>query len=193
MTRQRIGDLLVELGFITRQQLAFALAEQRARGQRLGEILLGLRLIDRRQLRHALAEQWFRWVCGTVGSAFVLLHSPTALAETARGVLAVSATVVNKAAVAAPRLEIRTARNQPAAASIAVSCAAGGLLRSGLERIPFDATAGGPAPPSASQGTGGNAVACGTEPRELSIPLDAGGARHAGGSAADRLVLVISF
>jgi hypothetical protein len=195
LTQHRIGDLLVELGFITRQQLALALAEQGRRGQRLGEVLLGLRFIDHRQLRQALAEQWFRWFFGTVGSAFVLLQSPTALAETARGVLTVSATVVNKAAVAAPRLEIRTARDRSsAAASIEVSCAAGGLLRGGLESAVFDpaAPAGGRAGPGTPRAAEAKAVPCGTEPRQLSIPVDAG-ARDAAANPVDRLVLVISF
>jgi hypothetical protein len=47
-------------------------------------------------------------------------------------------------------------------------------------------------PSAPSRATAGTAVACGTEPRELSIPVEAG-ARHAGGDQADRLVLVISF
>ncbi|MDR7400815.1 MAG: GspE/PulE family protein [Armatimonadota bacterium] len=55
--RKRIGDILVETGVITPQQLAEALAQQRRTRERLGRILVEQGAATERQLAQALAAQ----------------------------------------------------------------------------------------------------------------------------------------
>jgi hypothetical protein len=55
--RSRLGDVLVEAGVLSREQLAKALAEQLAWGGRLGQILLNLGLVEERTLASAIARQ----------------------------------------------------------------------------------------------------------------------------------------
>ena len=55
--RGQLGDYLVEQGWITREQLEEALAEQRQTGKRIGEILVTRGWITRAQLQAALAAQ----------------------------------------------------------------------------------------------------------------------------------------
>lgn len=55
--RIRLGDLLVENGIITQQQLDTALAEQKKTGQRLGRSLVDLGYIDDRALLDFLSRQ----------------------------------------------------------------------------------------------------------------------------------------
>ncbi len=54
---RRLGEILVERGALTDEQLGAALAEQAAAGRRLGEILVDRGLLDERGVRWALAEQ----------------------------------------------------------------------------------------------------------------------------------------
>jgi type IV pilus assembly protein PilB len=63
LQRTRIGELLLQLGFITPEDLAAGLALQRQGGRRLGEVLIGLGLISEAKLAKALhrqtgAEEW---------------------------------------------------------------------------------------------------------------------------------------
>ena len=55
-TRQRLGDVLLQHGLVTREQLDEALARHRGSGRRLGEVLLSLGAITREQLTWALSE-----------------------------------------------------------------------------------------------------------------------------------------
>ena len=55
--RPRLGDLLVDLGFIDEAQLDVALAKQRGEGGRLGKILVESAVITEDRLVHALARQ----------------------------------------------------------------------------------------------------------------------------------------
>lgn len=54
--RKRIGDLLVERGLISADQLRIALMEQRQRGQPIGQILVQLGFLTEDTLREALSE-----------------------------------------------------------------------------------------------------------------------------------------
>ena len=54
---ERLGDLLVQRGFVTAEALQDALANQAERGGRLGEILLGQKAISEVQLQQVLAHQ----------------------------------------------------------------------------------------------------------------------------------------
>lgn len=54
---QRLGELLLEQGIVTREQLDYALKMQRAAGLRLGEALIQLGYASREQVRQALLLQ----------------------------------------------------------------------------------------------------------------------------------------
>jgi uncharacterized small protein (DUF1192 family) len=56
--RQKIGELFLEKGLLTRADLEDALDEQKTSGKPLGEILVNRRLIDRMHLASALSKQW---------------------------------------------------------------------------------------------------------------------------------------
>ena len=53
----RLGDLLIDQGFITHDHLDFTLQEQNATGERMGECLMRLGLITDSDLALVLAEQ----------------------------------------------------------------------------------------------------------------------------------------
>lgn len=55
--RRQLGNLLVETGVITHQQLIEALAEQRRGGERLGRVLVRLGFVTEREITSALEEQ----------------------------------------------------------------------------------------------------------------------------------------
>jgi type IV pilus assembly protein PilB len=57
-TRARLGELLVEQGVLTSQQLDAALASQQSSELQLGSILVAQGLLDERGLTGALAAQW---------------------------------------------------------------------------------------------------------------------------------------
>ena len=57
-TRRRIGEILVELGLVTEEQISSALEEQRATGTRLGDVLLKSGYVMPRDLVRALAVQF---------------------------------------------------------------------------------------------------------------------------------------
>ncbi len=57
-TRRRIGEVLVDLGFISVDDIERALDLQRSSGRRLGEVLTGEGLVSSRQLLQALAQQF---------------------------------------------------------------------------------------------------------------------------------------
>jgi murein DD-endopeptidase MepM/ murein hydrolase activator NlpD len=64
----RVGDLLIQKGLITADNLRQALLEQQESHEKLGEILIQQGVLTRRQLKAALSEQrWRNWV-----AAFVL-------------------------------------------------------------------------------------------------------------------------
>lgn len=57
MARKKIGDLLVENGFITPEQLHGALKEQASTGNRLGNILIDKGFVTEDQLVHTISER----------------------------------------------------------------------------------------------------------------------------------------
>lgn len=74
----RIGDLLVDSGVITQEQLLAALAEQKETGHKLGAILLRQNSVSAMQLYHRLALQYLYKVSAIVLGALVMLTSPSA-------------------------------------------------------------------------------------------------------------------
>jgi len=56
--RRPIGEIFVELGFITQDQLEGALVVQKTTGARIGEILVEQGILTRLDLASALAEHW---------------------------------------------------------------------------------------------------------------------------------------
>jgi type IV pilus assembly protein PilB len=57
MPRKRIGDILVEKGYITSQQLEEGILKQQATGQRLGDLLVESGLITEDQLLDAISDR----------------------------------------------------------------------------------------------------------------------------------------
>ncbi|RME24729.1 MAG: type II secretion system protein GspE, partial [Candidatus Zixiibacteriota bacterium] len=56
-SRKKLGDLLVERGYITPEQLADALREQELTGERIGTILINREMITQEQLIDAISER----------------------------------------------------------------------------------------------------------------------------------------
>jgi hypothetical protein len=56
-TRTRIGEILIDYGLITEEQLVRSLIEQALRGKRLGEVLIEMGAVTAEQVRFALARQ----------------------------------------------------------------------------------------------------------------------------------------
>jgi uncharacterized coiled-coil protein SlyX len=56
--KRRLGDIIVERGLITAEQLDEALAEQRESGAKLGEVLVALGFLTRVALAGVITEQW---------------------------------------------------------------------------------------------------------------------------------------
>ncbi len=133
--RQRIGDLLVELGAVSQSQLAQGLAAQRKGEERLGQTLIRLGFIDRSALHAAPLEQYRRWLGGALGTSMVL-NSGSAAAASRRAGLAVSATVV-----ATATMKTEAAAWQPAGhgssspvAAVALHCSSGDLAAVSLQQ-----------------------------------------------------------
>ncbi len=57
MTRKKIGDILVDQGFIGRDELEEALKQQSATGKRLGDILIEKKLVTEDELVYAISER----------------------------------------------------------------------------------------------------------------------------------------
>ena len=55
--RKRLGDLLVDAGVITSEQLSEALKKQRELGMKLGETLVELKFLDENEIAEALHRQ----------------------------------------------------------------------------------------------------------------------------------------
>lgn len=55
--RKRLGDLLIEVGFLTQNNLKRGLDEQKKSGRRLGEVLIQMQLISESQMAQSLASQ----------------------------------------------------------------------------------------------------------------------------------------
>lgn len=56
--KRRLGDIIVERGLITAEQLEEALAAQKASGSKLGEVLVELGFLTRVALAGVISEQW---------------------------------------------------------------------------------------------------------------------------------------
>lgn len=56
--KRRLGDIVVERGLITCEQLEQALEHQRETGGKLGEVLVELGLLTRVALAGVISEQW---------------------------------------------------------------------------------------------------------------------------------------
>jgi len=55
--KKKIGDILMEAGLLTKEQLKIALLEQMKTGKRLGDLLIDLRYVSETQLAYCLASQ----------------------------------------------------------------------------------------------------------------------------------------
>ncbi|MDQ7039213.1 MAG: GspE/PulE family protein [Aquificota bacterium] len=57
MARKKLGELLEELGFLSREQLEVALEVQKLNGKSLGELLVDLSFVSHQELAQAIAKQ----------------------------------------------------------------------------------------------------------------------------------------
>lgn len=57
MTRLRLGEILIQQGLITEDQLKQAMSAQAKQNGRLGEILIQLKIVDETNIITALAKQ----------------------------------------------------------------------------------------------------------------------------------------
>jgi len=55
--RKKLGDILVEKGLITREQLLATLEQQKASGERLGKVLINCGMVNEQQIMLALQQQ----------------------------------------------------------------------------------------------------------------------------------------
>lgn len=97
--RRRLGDIFVERGLITEDQLREALDHQRETGGKLGEILVELGLVTRVALAGVIVEQWDELKVTTRGRKTAEVQE--------RAVAATGASVVETAL--RDRLEVLTA------------------------------------------------------------------------------------
>ena len=124
----RLGELLVESGILSQDQLAYALADQRHGSERIGETLLRLGYLERPQLWAALAEQHVRRFVGALGITALAFHPGLALAGNVRSQMLVSVTAASTATT-----DIRmVGAGAPGAgaASISLACNASGMRAS---------------------------------------------------------------
>jgi hypothetical protein len=179
----RLGELLVEIGMVSADQLARALADQRHGSERIGETMLRLGFLERRQLVAALAEQHVRRFIGALWITALAFHPGSAMAGNVRGQMTVSATVVSTATT-----DIRmigAGASGGSAASISLACSAGARARIGIEHARFAPSSGtspsdGTAPPSyvvTWRSDNSATVTCGSIPQSIIAPT---------GLAADR-------
>ncbi len=101
LQKERIGEVLVSLGLISRGQLQLALDEQSGSGERLGEALVRLGFIRRGDLHFGLTEQYRRALVGALGAGFLFFNHGMAVASP-KATLTLSGTV-------APRSTVRLA------------------------------------------------------------------------------------
>src|ERR1700677_4136474 len=94
-----LGELLVELGTIRRDQLSRASAEQRRGEERLGETLIRLGMVRLEDLAGALREQRKRWVAASFGAVMMAIHPFAVFARSTSSQMRVSVTVENSAVV----------------------------------------------------------------------------------------------
>lgn len=57
MARKKIGDILLERGFVTPEQLEIALNQQPSSGKRLGDLLVDTGVISEEQLLEAISDR----------------------------------------------------------------------------------------------------------------------------------------
>jgi hypothetical protein len=119
--KPRLGELLLDLGLLNREQLGRALEEQCADHERIGETLVRLGLVDRGQLFRALVEQRRRWLAASFGAAMMAIQPVAAMGRTATGQLSVTVQVDDTAIVGAPSAVVAVKGVDTAALSL--SCA----------------------------------------------------------------------
>ena len=105
--RRPIGEIFVELGFITPDQLEAALVVQRQTGARIGEVLVEQGSLTRLDLASALAEHWEPRGPAADTSSYSLRASPPRA-----GAAALGWSADDRAAIAELELRLRTAEER---------------------------------------------------------------------------------
>jgi hypothetical protein len=183
----RLGELLVESGILSPDQLVYALADQRHGSERIGETLLRLGFLERPQLWAALAEQHVRRFIGVLGITAMAFHPGLAMAGNVRSQMLVSVTVVNTATTDIRMIGAGT----PGAgsASISLACnASGTAARIGIEHGRFEpqpagasvlGAAAAPAYVVTWRSDKSATVACGSIPQAIIAPTELAADRDA--------------
>jgi hypothetical protein len=129
--RTRLGEILVDRGLLTAQQLEAALQEQRQRqgGEQLGQILVNLGFLSAEQLTSALTEQTRRWVTASLTAGILALQPGMLAARTVTAQLSVSVEVLATASVTVQSSTAAPASAATPAQGVAMSCAGEPLMR----------------------------------------------------------------
>ncbi len=143
-SRTRLGEILIDRGLLSEQQLVAALADQGESREPLGRVLVRHGVIDHTQLTAALGEQMRRWIAAGITASFVVAHPGLALARIATAPLTVSVEVLGTAAVAAHPPPAPAATTSGSVASMSLTCGGAPILRVTLDRASIEPVA--PAP-----------------------------------------------
>jgi hypothetical protein len=196
-SKRQLGELLVEFGHITEQQLERALAEPRRCGERIGQTLMRLGFIDRRQLTLALTRQYFRAFFGAIGMMAVTFHPELAAAALARAQLSISATVVTAAAASLRFIGSSPAPGSSLPGKVAVTLACAGDARAlvGIEGGRF--APGGMTRPFDYVQTWRSATAktltCGADPRSVKVAVRGSSEEGAPGQGLRAVNITIDY
>jgi len=117
---RRLGDIFVERGFVTPEQLEHALARQRETGERVGEALVAQGSISKFELAGALAEQ-----ASALEEAALVAATPPEAAATEATVVPLAPRLEEPAIVVEPAVETTPepaieAAPEPSAAPVSV-------------------------------------------------------------------------
>jgi hypothetical protein len=193
----RLGELLVEIGILSQDQLVYALIDQRHGSERIGETLLRLGFLERRQLVAALAEQHFRRFVGALGITMLALSPGLAAAGNLRSQMQVSATVASAATTNTSMAGAAAAGT--GAAAISLTCNPAQTVRIDIEHSGFApqlaGTATAPTPYVVTwRSDHGGTVACGTVPQPGIAPTELAADRSAAAARGlPSLNVVVSY
>jgi hypothetical protein len=136
-SRTRLGEILVDRGVLTAQQLDAALKEQRRCGERLGQVLIRLDILEPEQLSSALTEQTRRWFAAGLTFGFLAMQPGAVLARTTTAELSVSVQVLATGTVAVQALQSASAG--AANGNLSASCGNEPLMRVIYQRAHLEA------------------------------------------------------
>jgi hypothetical protein len=135
-SRARLGEILIDQGLLTEQQLGAALREQQKSGEQIGQVLVRLGVLEREQLSSALGEQTRRWITAGLTAGFLTFQPGVVVARTIAAQLSVSVEVLGSAAVAVQYAKAAASPLSPGVLSL--TCGPGAPTRVTYERASFE-------------------------------------------------------